>query len=542
MIYLTKEKKILNRILGIKWLKKHIDPIYYHDYPSTEEKDNPEEFFYRFLEENKDKKLIILDGCRDKYYFQRIIDLFYFRGKLDVEVNFRATISTRRYNLEEREIALESVRTHLSFLEEPALEDTYIYREGKAILYDLDNSIPCRLGREEIQELFSHVRIDHWGELIRVGEFKEEKHSLKVNKKKLHIQDEPFVLRTHEMDKLQQESLSHKERKFRMVLNQDIDKYPHLIGTIDVEDLKPQQIRFYAQDQIAGWGEEGGIFILTFLDNRIFSTQAEKCQGLTLLGRQICTIDQKGECSVVDFEKNEKIRLPITGSPALVSAALSTDRLITGHQDGSIRVWDFDSGSIYLLQGLDRSILTLASDYFGNIYSSSQAGTLRIWDIGRSIVRIITGFEGTISRIKAYPNRKILVVTKKSLSSEETDGEQLGIAIGSLDDLHLFHYSPPMIKNLSGVCIIFDGRILTTHESADREKRKGMAIISPGQDSSTLKILEGHGKKTRDCMIMGPKIITCGTEEDDRHTIRLWGSDRYVKNEIQKLIALADIK
>jgi hypothetical protein len=105
----------------------------------------------------------ILYLMRDRHYFQRVIDLFYFHGRLDCEVNFRATHSTRRCNLEEREIALESVKNHLAFLEEPALEDTHFYREGFLILYDLDNSLGSRLNREEIHELFGKSRIESWG-------------------------------------------------------------------------------------------------------------------------------------------------------------------------------------------------------------------------------------------------------------------------------------------------------------------------------------------------------------------------------------------
>ncbi|MFW6123674.1 MAG: hypothetical protein ACOC5G_00470 [Acidobacteriota bacterium] len=85
-----KDQKIFNQILGIQWLKKYIDPIYYQDYPHSEKDDHPEEFLTQFLEENSDKKLIIIDGCRDRYYFQRIIDLLYFHEQLNVVVNFRA--------------------------------------------------------------------------------------------------------------------------------------------------------------------------------------------------------------------------------------------------------------------------------------------------------------------------------------------------------------------------------------------------------------------------------------------------------------------
>ena len=536
-----KDQKILNRILGIKWLKNHIDPIYYHDYPLTEEEDNPEEFFSRFLEENKDKKLIILDGCRDKYYFQRIIDLFYFRGKLDVEVNFRATFSTRRFNLEKREIALESVKTHLSFLEEPALEDTFIYREGKAILYDLDNSISCRLNSKEIQELFRKERIGSWGELIRIGDFKRETRPLKTRSGKLSCQQEFFTLTSSKLEKVQPEPLIHRERIFRMDLNNDLEKEPNLIGIIDADDLKTKQIRFYAQDQIAGLGEEGKIFILTFLDNRIFYTNGGKSRGITLLGRKIFSVNHTGECVVINFEKDEKLKFTRTDSPALVSSAFSKDAVLTGHKDGSIRVWDFANCSIQVLQGHNQPVLALASDYFGRIYSATQEGTLRIWDIRNSVVTVITGLGGKISQIKPYQSRKILVVTENTPRTGKNETDHVNMAILDLDDLD-FHSCPsPINKKLLSVCVNFDGRIFATYASACGEKKGGLTIISPGQKSSKFKILESHGKETKDCLIMGPKIITCGTEADGRYTIRVWGTDHYVKTELNKLIALADI-
>src|SRR4030042_2161212 len=171
MLYSKRGHKVFNRLRGLAWLKKHIAPCYYQDYPGAEDEDDPEAYFRRFLEDNSDKRLIILDGCRDRHYFQRVIDFFYLQGELDIEVNFRAHFSTRRLNLETREFALESVKLHLQFLEEPALEDTLFYQEGLVILYDLDKSLGCRLRREETRELFERARGDSWGELIRIGDF-----------------------------------------------------------------------------------------------------------------------------------------------------------------------------------------------------------------------------------------------------------------------------------------------------------------------------------------------------------------------------------
>lgn len=535
-----KDQKIFNRILGIQWLKNHIDPIYYHDYPLTEEEDNPEEFFFRFLEENKDKKLILLDGCRDKHYFQRIIDLFYFRGKLDVEVNFRATFSTRRFNLEEREIALESVKTHLSFLEEPALEDTYIYREGKAILYDLDNSISRRLDRKEIQELFGKERIEAWGELIRIGTFNRKTHPLKTGTGRLSCRQEPFTRYSREMEDAPPEPLVHGERIFRMELNADAEKEPNLIGLIDANDLKTKQIRFYAQDQIAGLGDEGKIFILTFLDNRIFFTKEAKSRGITLLGRKIFSVDNAGGCGVINFEKDERLKLARTDSPALVSSGLSNNTVLTGHEDGSIRIWDFANRSVHVLQGHSQPVCALASDYYGKIYSATREGGLRVWDVASSVANVITGFEGKISRIKPFLDKKILVMTDGTDDKHKADRHLANITVMDLDDMAYLTSPSPLNTKLLGASVNVDGRILATYAPADGKRQGSLVIISLGRKSSEFKILDSHTKKTKDCLIMGPKFITCGTEADGRHTLRVWGSDHYVKTELNKLIALAD--
>ncbi len=67
-----------------------------------------------------------------------------------------------------------------------------------------------------------------------------------------------------------------EEKRFKPILNERVEDNPNLLQTIPVDDLRPHQIRFYAQDQIAGIGEKGKVFILTFLDNRIFHASIEE--------------------------------------------------------------------------------------------------------------------------------------------------------------------------------------------------------------------------------------------------------------------------
>jgi len=101
--------------------------------PETE--DDPEAYFRRFLEEIP-TSVSSSSTAAATAITSRSHRFLLFQGELDIEVNFRANFSTRRLNLESAEFALESVKLHLQFLEEPALEDTSFYQEGLVILYD----------------------------------------------------------------------------------------------------------------------------------------------------------------------------------------------------------------------------------------------------------------------------------------------------------------------------------------------------------------------------------------------------------------------
>jgi len=36
-------------------------------------------------------------------------------------------------------------------------------------------------------------------------------------------------------------------------------------------------------------------------------------------------------------------------------------------------------------------------------------------------------------------------------------------------------------------------------------------------------------------LVMGPRIISCGEEIEGKHTLRLWGTEFYVRMELGKL-------
>jgi len=537
ILYLMRDskrgQKVFNRILGPRWLKDHIDPCYYQDDPSSEAEDDPEAYFRRFLEENSDKRLIILDGCRDRHYFQRVIDFLYLQGALDVEVNFRANFSTRRLNLETREAALESVKLHLQFLEEPALEDTAFYQDGLVMLYDLDNSLASRLGTEETRELFERPRVDSWGELIRIGDFAGEMESRPCREEKPHLSKDDLEVREEPWPASHTSPFSPDERKLKPILNEDLDVSPHLLQTIPLDDIRPGCLRFYAQDQVAGVGEGGVVFVLTFLDNRIFQTVIKGIADLALLGRTFYLAVPGRGLLGLSFERNEITEWPGGEAFPLRIVSFPPDRLITAYQDGTIRVMDFLEKRVLVFPGRLPPLCALAVDQRGRIYGGGEAGQLRQWDLEKKTARDIAGPAGPIRLIRRYPSGKILAV-------EDGASEAQPSLLRIFDPAHLTIRTIPAPAGLTvnGINVYLDGRIIAGGSFPPGRmgaREKNLFIFSPGVNDCSALALSGHGKETKDCLAMGPKIITAGTDTDGRSSVRICGSAFFVRTELGKL-------
>ena len=537
ILYLMRDskrgQKVFNRILGSAWLKDHIDPSFYQDDPDTDVEDDPESFLRRFLEENNDKRLVILDGCRDRHYFQRVIDFLYSHGVLDVEVNFRANFSTRRLNLETREIALESVKLHLQFVEEPALEDTSFYQDGLVILYDLDNSTGSRIDAEETKELFERPRVDAWGELIRVGAFAGKEEILPYRETPAEVRANDLEVREEPWPDARSSSFSPEERRVVPVLNENLEDEPNLLQSIPLGDVGPGQLHFYAQDQVAGLGDGGAVFVLTFLDNRIFQTDVEGVVDLALLGRTLYLAAPGRGLLGLSFERNEIVEWPAEDAPPLKLAAAPPDRLISACGDGTIRIWDFLERRVHALAGPPASLSSLGVDRRGRIYGSRVTGGLIQWDVAKKTVREVTGPAGTIRLFRRFPEGKMLAV-------EEAGKESRPFSLHVLDPVGLACRTIPAPSGLkvNGITITLDGRVIAGCSSSPGERstrRNTLLIFSPRTHECSVLALSGHEKETRDCLAMGAKIITAGREADGRSSVRVWGSAFFVRMELGKL-------
>lgn len=532
-----KDQKIFNRILGLKWLKNYIEPSFYQDYPKSIDEDDPKAYFQNFMHENQHKKLIILDGCRDGTYFQRVIDLFYIQGVLDIEVNFRATFSTRRTNLEEREVALESIKTHLAFLEEPILEDTKFYQEGKIILYDLDNSLSSRLNRTDIRDLFQTNRIASWGELALLGEFPQEKSELQIDQIEPAAKTENFSLIHKHWPGEKTYQFRAKEKKFQLELNENLDLQPHLLFSVDIDDLKPSRLRFYAQNQIAGIGETGNVFILTFIDNRIFFTDIENISEIKLWGRDIFMLSQEGRLMSISFEKNIFTVFNSVDSRACSLKPIDHHRILTGHEDGTINIWDFSEKEVIVFKAHDQAVLSLTCDYDGRFYSGSSEGGLKKWDLEKGTSLIWSGIHGRISRLYAYDQDTLLAIGEQDSGPDSNpDKKSIRFILIKNTEEKAAVFMPKFMEELTGLHIQKDGRIISSFHSKDRTKiPDSLIIFYPEQNKCAYSLIPGHRGKTTDCLVMGPKIISCGLDSSDTYSLKSWGTEYSVKTELGKL-------
>ena len=93
--------------------------------------------------------------------------------------------------------------------------------------------------------------------------------------------------------------------------------------------------------------------------------------------------------------------------------------------------------------------------------------------------------------------------------------------------------SAPAGAVVSGVNVYRDGGLIAGPRNSGREKT--LLVFSPAEPGCPVLALSGHDGGTKDCLTMGPKIITCGEDSAGRPSIRVWGSDFFVRTELSKL-------
>lgn len=536
ILYLKRDRtgdRTLDRIVGFKWLRSHVEPRFYDPYPVLESRDDSDAYFDEFIRANRNKKLIILDGWRDRAYFNRVIEVFNQKGYLDLLVHFRTTFSTRRLNLEEREASLDLVKIHLPLVEEPLIEETTFYREGSVLVYSLDNSIPSRLDSDGIREVFNRRKADRWTEKIRIGRFTTDRRHAGVEPMVLVPAEEQIRPRREALRTGGPKSLKIHESNFTRKLNDSLEARPHLLETVTTGNIPIHRIVFNTQGQIAFCGYDGTVGVLIGFSDEIYYAKphASLVRGVTVRGRDLCTIGDDGFLKMVSFEKKTVMELGPLDPPATALGGNREGRLATGHDDGIVRVWDLEPGQVTVLPLHDGPVESIAVDRTGQVYSGGRDGRVRILNSDLSSVITVTIPRASAAVLAPCGGGLLAVSAVHEMQAgdcpEPAEFLILDPAGGRGRALSIAE-----ARSMSAINVYFDGRLMFAFNSdGDAGLQGGIAVLTPGAQIPSYVVLGGHAAEARDCITMGPRIISCGSESEAEHTLKIWGTESYVASE-----------
>lgn len=527
----------LNRILGLDWLRSHVDPRYYQDDSIASEDDDPESYFDQFMRAHLDKRLIILDGWRDEAYFHRVVERFYERGFLDVIVTFRTTYSTRRLNLEEREGNLESVSSHLGLTENPPLERTRFFREGDVLVYNLDNSIPSRLSMVEIRQVFATRKVRDWGEHIRIGAFVERATPLRCEETTVQVHAERFQPRPQKWGDGTQTNFVPEEGSFTRLAPSDPLHEPCLLHVVETRGLEVERLAFYTHGQVAFGAPDGRVGIMIGFNDRLLSSAAHRSsvRALCVVGGDICSVAEEGDVLLTSFGRGTQRHLPHAETRAVTVAPVASRSVAVGYEDGSLALWELTTKRLQRLLGHSGPVLAVVADRRGQLYTVGTDATVRIWDLARHEVRILTGLPGTPQQVAPYPDGRVTVALVGG------NAEQGGLLLVALLDPQSGEGKLYPLKDGKAICALTpypDGRLFVGLAPLPGEA--SLFVIEPRSSFLSLAEIGGHTLATTCCLAMGPRLITCDQELGGHRTVKIWGTSSYVRHEQSRLELLSE--
>ena len=264
--------------------------------------------------------------------------------------------------------------------------------------------------------------------------------------------------------------------------------------------------------------------------------------GLAVLREDICSIDIEGKLKITSFQNNTITNWQRSNSQACSIATDRENKIAIGYIDGTIKIWDIKSKKVKILKGHTSEVLAIAIDHKDRIFSSARDKELRVWDIQSNKVKIFKGFKTLISAIDLYPDGRIVVGTDLEnmfQKSEQISKSKIRIVNFETNESKILQVNDN--GNTNAINTYFDGRIiLGLKTKINNYPGNNLIIIDPRPDFHKYNILKGHRLETRDCITMGPRIITCGSESNSEHTLRIWGAEAYVKIEHEKLKLMSE--
>ena len=229
-------------------------------------------------------------------------------------------------------------------------------------------------------------------------------------------------------------------------------------------------------------------------------------------GRHLAAGAGDGSVHVWDFQSGKHIRrLSWHGAHSVTSVAFSADgdTLVSGFLGHTVQLWDLESGQlIHNLFGLGTGQGEVAEDLAftpdGSLLASLEAhkNTVLLWDTqGGRLVRTLEGAGGGFEGVAFSPDGRILAARGyKSVSLWDT---QTGTLMHTLKDVH---------EVVTHIAFSPDGRSLASSSHPD----EGRVRLWDVPNGNLLHTLKGHG-----AIAFSPDGSLLASESADK-TARLW--------------------
>jgi WD40 repeat protein len=191
--------------------------------------------------------------------------------------------------------------------------------------------------------------------------------------------------------------------------------------------------------------------------------------------------------------------------PGLPSAlaVLHDGCVVSGSADGTLRVWDVESGQIlHTLEGHSSWVNAVAVLDSRRMVSGSSDGTLRVWDVENSqVLQVLKGHSGWVRALTVLDSRRIV-----SGSNDKT------LRVWNVESGQALEILKEHSAGFSALTVLNSGRVVSGSDN-------GIIRVWDLEDGQVLQVLEGHSDRVCAVVVLDSGRIISGS--DDK-TLRVW--------------------